>query len=76
MVFVFGLCGLLVFPLLAPFAWFMGNEEIAAIDAGRRAPENRQLARAGQIMGIIMSALLIIFAVATFLLIGLAFARS
>lgn len=59
--FVLGLLGMLVFPLLAPFAWAMGSQEIAAIDAGRRPPDNRSLARIGQILGIAMSVLLILF---------------
>lgn len=68
-VFVLGLVGMLVFPLLAPFAWAMGNRELAAIDAGRRPPDNRQLARIGQILGIVMSSLLILFVVAVVALI-------
>ena len=55
--------GLLVLPLLAPFAWAMGRRELAAIDAGRRPPDNRQLARIGQVLGIVMSSLLILFVV-------------
>ena len=62
-VFVLGLLGLLVLPLLAPFAWAMGRRELAAIDAGRRPPDNRQLARIGQVLGIVMSSLLILFVV-------------
>lgn len=65
-VFVLGLLGILVFPLLAPFAWAMGNRELQAIKAGRRAPDNRQLARIGQILGIAMSLLLILFVVLVF----------
>lgn len=65
-VFVLGLCGMFVFPLLAPFAWTMGNRELAAIKAGRRAPDNRQLARVGQVLGIIMSVFLVLLVVAVF----------
>ncbi len=36
----------------------MGNNELAAIDAGRRAPENRGTANAGRILGIIGTVLL------------------
>ena len=64
--FVLGLLGMLLFPLLAPFAWAMGSQEVAAIDAGRRPPDNRSLARIGQILGIVMSALLILFVVIVF----------
>jgi hypothetical protein len=38
----------------------MGNNELAAIDAGRRAPENRGTANAGRILGIISTVLLAI----------------
>lgn len=65
-VFVLGLLGVLVFPLLAPFAWSMGTRELQAIDTGRRAPDNRQLARIGRILGIAMSLLLILFVVLVF----------
>ena len=34
-------------------AWIMGNNEIKAIDEGRRPPENRGTANAGRICGII-----------------------
>lgn len=54
-VFVLGPLGIFVLPLLAPFAWTMGNPELAAIKGGRRPPDNRQLARVGQILGIVMS---------------------
>ncbi len=65
-VFVLGLCGMLVFPLLAPFAWSMGTRELQAIEAGRRAPDNRQMARIGRILGIAMSLLLILFVALVF----------
>ena len=65
-VFVLGLLGMFVLPLLAPFAWSMGNRELRAIEAGRRAPDNRQLARIGRVLGIVMSSLLILFVVLVF----------
>lgn len=65
-VFVLGLLGMFVFPLLAPFAWSMGTRELRAVDAGRRAGDNRQLARIGQILGIVMSLLLILLVVLVF----------
>ncbi|MEM9134078.1 MAG: DUF4190 domain-containing protein [Actinomycetota bacterium] len=73
--FVLGLLGFFVMPLLAPFAWAMGSREIAAIDAGRRPPGNRTLARIGQVLGIVMSAVLILIVVLVVLLLGLSFAR-
>ena len=61
--FVLGLLGMVLFPPLAPFAWAMGSRELRAIDAGRRPPDNRRLARIGQILGIVMSSFLILFVV-------------
>lgn len=55
---VLGILGLVVCGILAPFAWNMGNKELAAIDAGRRPPENRGTANAGRILGIIGTVLL------------------
>ena len=73
LVFVLGLLGLLVLPLLAPVAWVIGNREIAAIDAGRRSPENRGLAQIGRILGIVMSTLLILFVALVAVAVVLAF---
>lgn len=53
-VLVLGILGLPFFcGVLAPFAWVMGNRELAAIDSGLRPPENRGTANAGRILGII-----------------------
>lgn len=57
-VLVLGILGLVVCQVLAPFAWYLGNQEINAIDGGRRAPENRGMAVAGRILGIIGTVLL------------------
>ncbi|MEE8376638.1 MAG: DUF4190 domain-containing protein, partial [Acidimicrobiia bacterium] len=50
--------GLILCQVLAPFAWVMGNKELAAIDSGLRSPENRSTANAGKILGIIGTVLL------------------
>lgn len=55
---VLGILGIVICGVLAPFAWNMGNKELAAIDAGRRPPENRGTANAGRILGIIGTVLL------------------
>ena len=47
---VLGILGIF-FSILAPFAWYIGNEEVKAIDAGRRPPENRSNAQTGKILG-------------------------
>jgi hypothetical protein len=46
------------FQILGPVAWIMGNNELAAIDSGRRSPENRSAAQTGKILGIIGTVLL------------------
>lgn len=57
-ILVLGILGLVLCQVLGPFAWVMGNNEIAAIDAGRRPPEQRSTANAGRILGIIGTVLL------------------
>ena len=66
---VLGILGLVICGILAPFAWSMGNKELAAIDAGLRPPENRGTANAGRILGIIGSVLLLVGLVILVLLI-------
>jgi hypothetical protein len=60
MAVVFGILGIVCCGLLAPVAWYLGNEEIKAIDAGRLSEANRGMANAGKILGIIGSILLVI----------------
>lgn len=57
-VLVLGILGIVICGILAPFAWNMGNKELAAIDSGRRPPENRSTANAGRILGIVGTVLL------------------
>lgn len=59
-VLVMGILGLILCGILAPFAWVMGNKELAAIDSGIRSPENRSTANAGRILGIVGTVLLAI----------------
>ena len=46
--------------ILGPFAWYMGRNEVKAIDAGQSAKENRGMALAGMILGIIGTVLLVL----------------
>lgn len=55
---VLGILSLVVCGILAPFAWNIGNKELAGIEAGRRDPANRGVAQAGWILGIIGTVLL------------------
>ncbi len=66
-VLVLGILGLVMCQVLAPFAWKMGNAELAAIDAGRRSPTNREHANIGRILGII-GTIMLLFVVALFVL--------
>ena len=55
---VLGILGIVLCGVLGPFAWFIGNKEVKAIDEGRRDPTNRGTANAGRIMGIVGTVLL------------------
>lgn len=51
--FVLGLC--------APFAWYLGNRELAAIRAGRAPLSGEGNARTGMILGMVGSGLLVLY---------------
>ncbi len=55
---VLGILSVVLLQPLGPFAWYMANQELAAISAGNRPPENRSTANAGRILGIIGTFLL------------------
>jgi hypothetical protein len=48
-----GVIGLVVFPLLCPIAWIMGNADMAEIRAGRMDREGEGLTQGGRVCGII-----------------------
>ncbi len=73
---VLGILGIVICGILAPFAWSMGTKELAAIDAGRRPPENRGTANAGRILGIVGTVLLAVGVVLIILLFVGAFTFS
>ncbi|MFP3882639.1 MAG: DUF4190 domain-containing protein [Actinomycetota bacterium] len=71
-ILVLGIIGIVLCQLLGPIAWVMGNNELQAIDAGRRSPENRGTANAGRILGIISTVLLALgILVIIFLFVGM-----
>lgn len=70
-ILVLGILGLILCQVLGPFAWVMGNKELAAIDAGLRPPENRGTANAGKILGIVGTVLLAVGVVALLILVFL-----
>ena len=75
-ILVLGILALVLCQILGPFAWVMGNKELAAIDAGRRAPENRGTAQAGRILGIISTVLIIVGFAAMFFFVVIALLAS
>ena len=56
---VLGIVALLL-PILGPFAWYVGQGEVNAIDSGQRPPENRATAQTGRILGMITTAVVVL----------------
>jgi hypothetical protein len=69
-VLVLGILGIVICSVLAPIAWYLGNEEVRAIDAGRRDPTSRSTANAGRILGIVGTVLLGLGFILLFFLLG------
>ncbi len=69
---VLGILGLVCCPLLAPIAWYLGNQEVKAIREGRSPAPGEGLAKAGSILGIIGTILLALWIVWIFFLGGMA----
>ena len=59
-VLVLGILGIVCCGLLAPVAWFMGSAELKSIRSGSSPAAGEGLAKAGMILGIIGSVLLIL----------------
>ena len=78
-ILVLGFLSLIICQFLGPFAWVMGNRELAAIDSGLRSPENRSTANAGKILGIVGTVLLgigVVVGTLIFILIAIAAVNS
>ncbi|HEY0074555.1 MAG TPA: DUF4190 domain-containing protein [Abditibacteriaceae bacterium] len=60
MVLVLGILGITICGCCAPFAWIMGNNALAAIDAGRANPTERGNAHIGRILGMIGTGLIVL----------------
>ena len=56
---VVGILSFVCCGVLGPVAWYVGQQELNGIDAGRRDPTNRSTANAGRIIGIIATVLLV-----------------
>ena len=59
---VLGILGIVLCPLFAPFAWFMGHAELDDIRGFRAPHQGEGFARTGQILGIIGSLPLLLIA--------------
>ncbi len=73
-VLIVGILGLVLFQLLGPVAWVMGNKALREIDASPGRYTNRGSVVAGRICGIIATALLVLAIIAFILLVAGAFA--
>ncbi|HEX3553476.1 MAG TPA: DUF4190 domain-containing protein [Thermoanaerobaculia bacterium] len=69
---ILGILGVICCGLLAPIAWYIGNQEIRAIQAGASPPASEGLARAGMILGIVGSVLLCLQLIWIFFMGGMA----
>lgn len=69
---ILGIVGIVCCQIAAPFAWYMGAKEVKAIDAGMSARENRGMALAGKILGIIGTILWVVGVLIWFLVFGMA----
>lgn len=57
---VLGIVGIIMFPLAAPFAWWQGIVGKRRVDEGKTT-QNRGMAVAGQVLGIIGTVLMVIY---------------
>jgi len=48
------------FGITGPFAWIMGRNDLAEMDAGRMDSEGRNLTQVGSIIGMIMTIIMIL----------------
>jgi hypothetical protein len=60
LILALGLIGVTVCGFVAPFAWVMGNTDLAEIRSGRMDRDGEGMTRAGQILGIIGTILLVL----------------
>jgi TRAP-type C4-dicarboxylate transport system permease small subunit len=54
---VVSILGIVCCGVLAPVGWYVGQQELSAIDSGRRDPTNRGTANAARVIGIIFTLL-------------------
>jgi hypothetical protein len=71
MVLTLGILGIVICGFLGPVAWVMGNNDLAAMRAGRMDPAGEGLTQAGRILGIISSIMLILSCILVCLYFGM-----
>lgn len=69
---VLGIIGVVLCSLCAPFAWSLGRQAEAAVDASGGTLGGRGMATAGKILGIIGTCLLVLAIVAIIVVVGTA----
>ena len=69
---ILGILGIICCGLLAPIAWYLGSQELQAIAAGQSPAGGEGLAKAGKILGIIGTVLLVLGVVWIFFAGGMA----
>ena len=69
---VLGILGIVCCQLAGPFAWYFGNQELKAIQAGTSPAAGEGMAKAGKILGIIGTVLMILWFLWVFFMGGLA----
>jgi len=69
---VLGILGFVCCQLCAPFAWYIGNQEVKAIKQGSSPAAGQGLAMAGMVLGIIGSIFLVFAVIWIFFMGGLA----
>ena len=67
---VLGILGILVCPLLGPFAWLYGRRGQQAVDASGGLLAGRGLATTGKVLGIVGTLLIVLLLVALLVLLG------
>jgi len=67
MVLVLGILSIVLCQLCGPFAWIMGKNDLAKMNAGTMDPANQGLTKGGMICGIIGTVLLAVSIVVTIL---------
>jgi uncharacterized membrane protein YjgN (DUF898 family) len=69
---VLGILGVICCGLAAPIAWYIGNQELRAIQAGTSPAAGETMAKIGKILGIIGTVLLILWFLWIFFMGGMA----